>query len=155
MKLTENQIEEAVDDQLEKTLKYTDLNAIQVELENTFFNNKEVILDYIVPLIREACRDAIEFEETVAAHNQWFHAIVHYYNDDSDPKQGPWICCNLIVGGCSCNEEETQLRPAAESEIIEKQQKQIEELKSEVKDLRIALHKSGGGGNYAVRTKTY
>jgi hypothetical protein len=47
------------------------------------------------------------------------------------------------------------LRPAGESEIIEKQQKQIEELKNEVKDLRIALHKSGGGGNYAVRTKTY
>lgn len=39
--------------------------------------------------------------------------------------------------------------------LCEQQASQIEMLKEEIRELRVSLHKSGGGGNYDVRSKVY
>ena len=39
--------------------------------------------------------------------------------------------------------------------LCEQQASQIEMLKDEIRELRVSLHKSGGGGNYDVRSKVY
>jgi hypothetical protein len=169
----EQRIDKAVRKEIDNCMNTFDLGEVQrlydaMGWKSYSFDigSRKSIKDFCEELIDKTCREAIKHKITISMRVGSIHVICTYGDEDIDEDtgldNGPWIGCKIIAGFSSLPEDGTLLFPKEEKKgytidefIIERQQQIIRELEEEVKSLRVSLHKSGGGGNYEVRTKTY